>query len=83
MPAISYLKLVGIRPGTIRPMALINKTPLAPGEEGDVSIVVSNQMSKAEVHKINVRCLEVRQDSVLIKIAGENGVKELRLAQQK
>lgn len=81
LPLVSYLKLAGIRTGTKRPMALINQTPFAPGEEGKVAIVVSNQLSQAEVHKLNVRCLEIRQDSVLISIAGEPGVKELRIAQ--
>jgi len=83
LPTLSYLKLLGIRPGTTRPMALINKTSLAPGEEGNVSIVFTNELSKAEVQKINVRCLEIRRDSVLISIAGEGGVKELRIAQGK
>jgi hypothetical protein len=83
LPLFSYLKLVGIRPGTTRPMALINRTPFAPGEEGDVSIVVSNQFSKAEVEKVNIRCLEIRRDSVVISIAGEEGLKELRMAQGK
>jgi hypothetical protein len=83
LPLSSYLKLAGLYPGTARPMALINKTSLAPGEEGDVSIVVSNQLSKAEIKKVSVRCLAIRQDSVLIKIAGEPDVKELRLGQKK
>lgn len=83
LPLISYLKLVGIRPGTSRPMALINRTPFSPGEEGPVSIVVSNHFSGVEVQKVNIRCLEVRRDSVLISIAGEQGVKELRMAQAK
>ena len=82
-PAVSYLKLVGIRPGPTRPLALINRTPFGLGEERDVAIVLTNQMSKAEVQKISVRCLEIRRDSVVIKIAGEHGVKELRLAQAK
>lgn len=83
LPTISYLKLVGIRPGTTRPMALINRTPFAPGEEGDVSIVVSNQPNKTEVQKVRIRCVEIRRESVLISIAGEDGVKELRMAQAK
>jgi hypothetical protein len=80
-PLVSYLKLAGIRPGKARPLALINRTTFAPGEEEDVSIVVSNQLSQAEVEKISIRCLEIRRDSVLISIAGEEGVKELRMAQ--
>jgi hypothetical protein len=83
LPITSYLKLAGIWPGKSRPMALINRTPLAPGEEGDVSIIVTNQLSKPEIQKINIRCLEVRQDSVLIRIDGEQGVKELKIAQGK
>jgi hypothetical protein len=83
LPLVSYLKLVGIRSGTARPMALINRSAMSPGEEVDVSIVVSNQTKKAEVRKVLVRCLEVRRDSVLITIAGEEGVKELRMAQRK
>jgi hypothetical protein len=83
LPLISYLKLGGIWPGKTRPLALINTTTLAPGEERDISIVVSNQLSQAEVQKVNVRCLEVRQDSVLISIDGEQGVKELHIAQGK
>jgi len=82
-PTLSYLKLLGIRTGTTRPLALINRTTLAPGEEGDVPIVISNQAGKAAVQKVSVRCLEIRQDSVLISIAGEEGVKELRMAQRK
>ena len=81
LPLVSYLKLVGIRSGTTRPMALINRTPFSPGEEGNVSIVVSNQFSQPELQKINIRCLEIRRDSVLINIAGEPGAKELRMAQ--
>jgi len=83
LPLISYLKLVGIRPGTTRPMALINRTALGPGEEASVSIVVSNQPSKLEMQKVNVKCVEIRRESVLISIDGEEGVKELRLAQAK
>lgn len=83
LPLVSYLKLAGVRPGTRRPMALINSTSFSPGEEGKVSIVVSNQLSQAEVQKLNIRCLEIRPDSVLITIAGEAGVKELRFVQGK
>jgi hypothetical protein len=83
LPSVSYLKLLGIRPGTNRPLALINRTALALGEEGEVPIVVGSDSQKTEVHKVSVRCLEIRRDSVLISIAGEEGVKELRMAQRK
>ena len=46
-------------------------------------IVVSNQTSQVQMHKINLRCLEIRHDSVLISITGEDGVKELRMASRK
>jgi hypothetical protein len=81
LPLISYLKLFGIWPGTTRPMALINRSSFMQGESGDVSIVTTNQVNRPEAHKINIRCLEIRHDSVLISIAGEQGVKELRMAQ--
>jgi hypothetical protein len=83
LPTISYLKLAGIRAGTARPMALINRTPIAPGEEKDVAITVTNAMNKAELQKVSVRLMEIRHDSVTIKIAGEHGLKELHLAQAK
>jgi hypothetical protein len=83
LPVVSLLKLNGVRPGTSRPMAMINKTSLGVGEEGDVSVVVPNQLSRPEVRKVTIRCLEIRSDSVLINIAGENGVKELHLLQGK
>lgn len=83
LPLMSYLKLVGLRPGTARPMALINRSPIAQGEEGEVSVLITNLASRVEVKKVNVRCLEVRRDSVLISIAGEQGTRELRMAQAK
>jgi hypothetical protein len=83
LPTISYLKLAGIRAGTSRPMALVNRTPFAPGEEHDVSILLTNGLNKAETQKVSVRCLEIRRDSILIKIGGEHGLKELRLTQPK
>lgn len=83
LPLPSYLKLVGIRSGTARPMALINRSAIAQGEEAEVSVVVTNMASKTEVQKVSVKCLEVRRDSVLISIAGEQGTRELRMAQAK
>ncbi len=83
VPLVSHIKLFGIRPGTDRPMALINRTPFAPGEEGDVTVVIGSESNRPEIQKVNIRCLEIRRDSVLISIAGEVGVKELRMAQAK
>jgi len=81
--ATSLLKLVGIRPGTQRPMALINRTPIAAGEEGEVTIVSPNPSGKPLVQKVSIRCIEIRRDSVLIQVAGETGIKELRMTQGK
>jgi hypothetical protein len=80
LPAVSYLRLVGLRSGTTRPLALINRTSLAPGDEASVPILVTNALNKVEVQKISVRCVAIRRNSVLISIAGEEGVKELHLA---
>lgn len=80
LPAVSYLRLVGLRSGTTRPLALINRTSLAPGDEASVPILVTNALNKVEMQKISVRCVAIRRNSVLISIAGEEGVKELHLA---
>jgi hypothetical protein len=76
----SHLKLVGIWPGEKRPLALINKTSFSPGQAGEVAILLTNQ-NQTTLHKIQIRCLEIRRDSVLISISGEPETKELRLAQ--
>jgi hypothetical protein len=83
LPLASYLKLVGIRSGTTRPLALINRTTFAPGEEGEVSVVVPNTLGHPEVQRINVRCLEIRRDCVVVSIAGEEGTRELHMGQPK
>jgi hypothetical protein len=83
LPLTNYLKLAGIRPGPTHPLALINRSSFAPGEEQDVSIVISNQFGRPEVQRVSIRCLEIREDSVIISIAGEQGPKELRMAQRK
>ncbi|MHC1764801.1 MAG: hypothetical protein AB9869_10945 [Verrucomicrobiia bacterium] len=83
LPAVSYLRLVGLRSGTTRPLALINRTSLAPGDEAAVPILVTNALNKVEVQKISVRCVAIRRNSVLISIAGEEGVKELHLAHER
>ncbi len=83
LPLANYLKLVGIRPGTTRPLALINRTTFAPGEEGEVSVVVPNTLGHPEVQRVNVRCLEIRRDCVVVSIAGEEGTRELHMGEPK
>lgn len=78
LPASSYMRLSGIWPSKIRPLAMINKTSFAPGETGDVTITLPNQKGRAD-RKIRIKCLEIRSNSVLISVEGEPGVKELRI----
>jgi hypothetical protein len=75
----SYLKLNGLWPSKSRPLALINKTSLAPGETADISVMTVNAQNKPESIKVTVRCIEVRKESVLISIDGEPGTRELSL----
>jgi len=74
-----HLKLTGLWPSRTRPLALINKTPLGPGEEASITVTVPNGQSKPESYKLIIRCLEVRSHSVLISVDGEAGTKELVL----
>lgn len=78
LPLSSYIKLSAIRPSKIRPIAMINQTFFEPGELGDVTIRFPNSAGTTDSQKVRIRCLEIRQDSVLISIEGEPGVKELR-----
>src|SRR5206468_1318004 len=73
----SYLKLTGLWPSKRRPLALINKTPIGPGEEAGVTVVVTNGQNRPETHRLVVRCLEIRNQSVVISVEGESGTKEL------
>jgi hypothetical protein len=78
-PPWNFLKLTGLWPSKSRPLALINKTAIGPGEEANITVVVPNNQSIPESHKLLVHCLEVRQNSVLISIDGVPGTKELIL----
>ncbi|MCI0537169.1 MAG: hypothetical protein L0Z50_18280 [Verrucomicrobiales bacterium] len=78
-PGSHFLKLTGLWPSKRRPLALINRTSIAPGEEANITVFVSNGQNVPESRKLLVRCLEVRQNSVLISIDGEPGTKELIL----
>jgi len=79
-PLSDFLRLTGLWGSSSQPLALINRTPFAPGEEARVTVVVPDDQKKvSESHKLVVRCLEVRQDSVLIMVEGEQGTKELSM----
>jgi hypothetical protein len=75
----SYLKLTGIWPRQARPLALINQTTFAPGETAQITVVIPVNRQKSETRKITVQCLEIRADSVLIRVEGEPEVKELHM----
>lgn len=76
---IEHLKLNGLWPSKTRPLALINKTPLAPGEEADIAVAVTNAQKKVEQRKIAVRCVEIRKSSVTVSVEGMPGIQELFL----
>ena len=78
LPLSSYIKLTGIRPSKTRPLAMINQTLFEPGERGEVGVSFPNSSGGNDLQKVRIRCLEVREDSVVIQIEGESGVKELR-----
>lgn len=79
LPSSDLLKLSGLYPSGDRPLALINRTPMSPGEEAKVSVVVKDGPGGPESRKLLVRCLEVRPTSVVISVEGEPGTKELFL----
>lgn len=79
LPLSSYLRLTGLWAASPSPLAFINKTDFRPGEQGMVTIVMTNAQNKIESRKISVRCLEIRRDSVLVSVEGEPGQKELQL----
>lgn len=79
LPASAYMKLTALWAVKPRALAYINKTDFRPGEEGTVTIVVTNSQNKIERRKVSVRCLEIRADSVVISVEGEPGTKELRM----
>ncbi len=79
LPSSDLLKLSGLYPSGDRPLALINRTPMSPGEQAKVSVVVKDGPGGPESRKLLVRCLEVRPTSVVISVEGEPGTKELFL----
>lgn len=79
LPLSSYLKLTGLWPSKTRPLALINKTILEPGERGPVTIVFTNTPTTSGVQTVQVTCVDIRKESVVIRIEGESGTTELKL----
>jgi hypothetical protein len=77
-PLSSYLKLSAIWPNKARPLAMINKAIFSPGERGEVVVLTPAMVGTSAVHRVSIRCLEIRRDSVLISVEGESGTKELR-----
>ncbi len=77
LPLSAYLKITGLRPSASRPLALINNTIFGPDEEGTVEVVVPSDQRPGETHVVMIHCLEIRSDSVLIRVEGEPGVKNL------
>ena len=68
--ALGQLALKGISRAKGRPMALINSITLAAGEQGGL---------KLGDQKVLVRCLEIRDRSVIVAIEGSPDTTELQL----
>lgn len=78
-PLSSHLQLTGLWPGKQRPLAMINKTSIAPGEQLSIPVTILGAAGRPEVRKLTVRCIEIRKNSVVIAVVGEPGNKELPL----
>jgi hypothetical protein len=57
-PPWNLLKLTGLWPSKSRPLALINRTSIAPGEVANITVMVPDGQSKPESHKLRVHCLD-------------------------
>jgi hypothetical protein len=79
LPLSNYVKLTGIRPSKTRPLATINTTLFEQGERAAVTVLTPRNSNATSLQTVQVHCLEIRQDSVLVSIEGEPGVKELRM----
>jgi hypothetical protein len=77
LPLSSYLAITGLRPSATRPLVLINDTIFAPGEEGTVQVTIPLSQGGEETHTVRIECLEIGNDSVLIRVDGEPGYKRL------
>ena len=69
-PAPETLALKGILWSKTRPLALINNHTFAANEEGKVRLGQSNVL---------IRCVAIREDSVVVQIVGSGGQQTLRL----
>ena len=67
---LSQLVLKGISRAKGRPLALINTLTLSPGEQGGL---------KLGDQKVQVRCLEIRDRSVIVTLEGTKETRELDL----
>jgi hypothetical protein len=79
LPLSSYLKLTGLVLIKNEPSAWINGYMFSPGERGIAKVSFTNTHNAVETQDVQLRCLEIRKDSVLISVEGESGVKELRV----
>ena len=64
------IKLKGILGSAIRPLVLINNHTFAVGEQAEV---------KTSEGKVRVRCLEIRERSVIVTLGGDTQRRELYL----
>jgi hypothetical protein len=74
-----YLKVSGVWSRRDRSLAMINKTTLAPGERGEVSVAIPGRGGKVSTQKVAVVCVKITPESVWVMVEGEPGVKELRV----
>ncbi len=79
LPLSSYLKLTGLVLSKAGPSVWINGSMFSSGERGIAKVSFTNTQNMVEVQDIQLRCLEIRKNSVLISVEGESGVKELRV----
>lgn len=69
----SLLTLKGISGTKALPLALINGTTVAQGEAAEI---------RSGAQFIKVKCLEVRESSVLLELDGSKEIKELRIRKE-
>ena len=68
-PLVS-LKLTGVTLGGRSPLAVINRRTFGPGESAKVPLEAG--------HSVSVKCLEIREDSVLVAVEGEADPRSLQ-----
>jgi hypothetical protein len=69
-PVATQLYLKGISGSKAQPLALINNATVAPGENADI---------RCDGQAIRLRCIEIRDRSVLIEIVSTGEIRELKL----